>query len=73
MSDIQRLSGALAGCTTWTMKVNAHGAYFDMEAKYARMKEGAPSPFIDPDGYMKYVGEREQAFRKELAKQRPPR
>jgi metallo-beta-lactamase class B len=50
--------------------LGAHGAYFDMEAKYARMKEGAPSPFIDPDGYMKYVTEREQAFRKELAKQK---
>jgi hypothetical protein len=33
-----------------------------MEAEYARMKEGAPSPFIDPDGYVKYVNEREQAF-----------
>ena len=53
--------------------LGAHGAYFDMEAKYARMKEGAPSPFIDPDGYMKYVTEREQAFRKELARQRQPR
>ena len=50
--------------------LGAHGAYFDMEAKYARMKEGAPSPFIDPDGYMKYVNEREQAFRKELERQR---
>jgi len=53
--------------------LGAHGAYFDMEAKYARMKEGAPSPFIDPDGYMKYVNEREQAFRKELARQQQPR
>lgn len=53
--------------------LGAHGAYFDMEAKYARMKEGAPSPFIDPDGYLKYVNEREQAFRKELARHRQPR
>ena len=53
--------------------LGAHGAYFDMEAKYARMKEGAPSPFIDPDGYMKYATEREQAFQKELARQRQPR
>jgi metallo-beta-lactamase class B len=41
-----------------------------MEAKYPRMKEGAPSPFIDPDGYMKYMTEREQAFRRELARQK---
>ena len=40
-----------------------------MEAKYARMKEGGPNPFIDPEGYQSYVAEREQAFRTELAKQ----
>jgi metallo-beta-lactamase class B len=33
------------------------------------MKDGSPSPFIDPDGYNKFVAEREQAFHKELAKQ----
>ena len=49
--------------------LGAYGNYFDMEAKYARMKEGAPSPFIDPDGYMTYVNEREQAFQKELGRQ----
>src|SRR5579871_2027557 len=50
--------------------LGAHGAYFDLEGKYAKMKEGAPSPFLDRDGYMKYVLEREQAFRAELSKQR---
>jgi metallo-beta-lactamase class B len=50
--------------------LGAHGAYFDMEAKYARMKDGAPSPFIDPNGYKTYVTEREQAFQKALAKQK---
>jgi metallo-beta-lactamase class B len=50
--------------------LGAHGAYFDMEAKYARLKQGGASPFIDPEGYAKYVAEREQAFRDELAKQR---
>jgi metallo-beta-lactamase class B len=49
--------------------LGAHGNYYDMEAKYARMKEGAPNPFIDPDGYKAYVAEREQAFLAELAKQ----
>jgi metallo-beta-lactamase class B len=50
--------------------LGAHGSYFDMESKYPRLKEGVPSPFIDPDGYKKYVAEREQAFRDELAKQK---
>ena len=49
--------------------LGAHGDYYSMEAKYARMKQGGPNPFIDPDGYKSYVAEREQAFRAELAKQ----
>ncbi len=49
--------------------LGAHGNYYGMEAKYARMKEGGPNPFIDPPGYKAYVAEREQTFRKELAKQ----
>jgi metallo-beta-lactamase class B len=50
--------------------LGAHGGYFDMEAKYARMKEGAPSPFIDRDGYTKFVTQKEQEFRNALSKQR---
>lgn len=50
--------------------LGAHGNYFDMETKYARFKQGVTTAFIDPDGYKKYVTEREQAFRKELARQR---
>ena len=50
--------------------LGAHGNYYGMEAKYARMKEGGPNPFIDPEGYKSYVTEREQAFRAELAKQK---
>jgi len=50
--------------------LGAHGSYFDLEKKYARLKEGAVTPFIDPVGYKEYVAEREDAFRRELAKQR---
>jgi metallo-beta-lactamase class B len=50
--------------------LGAHGAYFDLGAKYPRMKEGGESPFIDPVGYKNYVDNREQAFRAELAKQK---
>jgi len=49
--------------------LGAHGSYFDMEEKYARMTKGDATPFVDPEGYRKYVSEREQAFRTELAKQ----
>jgi len=49
--------------------LGAHGGYYGMEEKYARIKDGASNPFIDPDGYKAYVSEREQAFRAELARQ----
>ncbi|HYN07363.1 MAG TPA: subclass B3 metallo-beta-lactamase [Vicinamibacterales bacterium] len=50
--------------------LGAHGSYFDLETKYARLNEAGRRPFIDPDGYRKYVADREQAFRIELAKQK---
>jgi metallo-beta-lactamase class B len=50
--------------------LGAHGSYFDLETKYARLKESALTTFVDPEGYKKYVAEKEQAFRNELAKQR---
>lgn len=49
--------------------LGAHGGYYNMEAKYAQLKNGGASPFVDPEGYKSYVAEREQAFRSELAKQ----
>jgi len=50
--------------------LGAHGNYFDLETKYARLKESALTAFVDPEGYKKYVAEREEAFKTELAKQR---
>jgi metallo-beta-lactamase class B len=50
--------------------LGAHGSYFDMETKYARLQGGAATPFIDPAGYKAYVLDRERAFRTELAKQK---
>jgi metallo-beta-lactamase class B len=50
--------------------LGAHGGYYGMEEKYARIKDGASNPFIDPDGYKNYVNEREAAFRTELARQK---
>jgi metallo-beta-lactamase class B len=50
--------------------LGAHGNYFDLETKYARLKESGPAAFVDPEGYKKYVADKEQAFKAELAKQR---
>ncbi len=49
--------------------LGAHGSYYDMEAKFAHLKQGQANPFIDPDGYKSYVADREEAFRAELKKQ----
>ena len=50
--------------------LGAHGNYFGLEEKYPRLKEGGVNPFIDPGGYKKYVAQKEQDFRTELAKQK---
>lgn len=50
--------------------LGAHGNYYGLEAKYARMKAEGFAVFIDPEGYRKYVEDKEQAFQTELAKQR---
>lgn len=50
--------------------LGAHGGYFAMLAKRAQMKPGAPNPFVDPEGYQKFVAEKEQVFLAELAKQK---
>ena len=49
--------------------LGAHGSYFGLEGKQAKLKAGDTTAFIDPEGYKAYVAEREQAFLKELEKQ----
>jgi metallo-beta-lactamase class B len=49
--------------------LGAHGGYFGLEEKYPHLKAGATNPFIDPDGYKKFVADKEQEFHTELAKQ----
>jgi metallo-beta-lactamase class B len=51
--------------------LGAHGSYYGMAEKFARVKEGSANPFVDPDGYRSYIAERETAFREELKKQQP--
>lgn len=49
--------------------LGAHGDYYGMAAKFAKMKAGDRNAFVDPDGYKNYVSDREQTFRAELRKQ----
>jgi metallo-beta-lactamase class B len=50
--------------------LGAHGEYYGLEAKYARLKPGGSNPFIDPAGYHAYVAERQHAFHAEWDRQK---
>jgi metallo-beta-lactamase class B len=53
--------------------LGAHGGYFNMLEKYARLKAGDAAAFFDPAGYKSYIAERQQAFEAELARQQKAR
>lgn len=50
--------------------LGAHGSYYDLEAKYARMQKGDAVAFVDPAGYKKFIAAKTVAFEAELKKQR---
>lgn len=49
--------------------LGAHGSYFGLEEKYPAMKEGGSNPFVDPNGYQRFIAQKEEEFRAELKKQ----
>jgi metallo-beta-lactamase class B len=49
--------------------LGAHGAYFDMAGKLARVSKDGEAVWVDPRGYQAAVTEREKAFEAELRKQ----
>jgi metallo-beta-lactamase class B len=50
--------------------LGAHGGYFGLEEKYSLRKDGGANPFVDPDGYKRFIAQKEEEFRTELAKQK---
>jgi len=52
--------------------IGAHPAYYDGTAKAARLKANpsGPNPFIDPEGYQRYIDNGERTFRERLAKEK---
>ena len=50
--------------------LGAHGAYFGMPAKYARLQQGEMEAFVDREGYRKFVVDKSAEFRAALKKQR---
>lgn len=67
-ADYERTFRVLKGLPV-DIFLGAHGSYFDLETKYTQLKKSGTAAFIDPEGYKKYVADREQAFGAELAKQ----
>jgi metallo-beta-lactamase class B len=53
--------------------LGAHGDYYGMEAKVARLAQDGPKVFIDPEGYRAYVDQRERAFLREWDRQKGDR
>ncbi len=48
-----------------------HGSFFSFEQKRERLARGEkPSPFIDPDGYKRFVTEYEKEFRQKVEAQK---
>jgi metallo-beta-lactamase class B len=50
--------------------LGAHGSYFDMESKLAKHPGEPLTALVDPEGYRRFVDDRERAFTAELEKQR---
>ena len=50
--------------------LGAHGAYFGMEQKYARLQKGEMEAFVDREGYRKFVADKAAEFQAALEKQR---
>jgi metallo-beta-lactamase class B len=50
--------------------LGAHGGYFGLEEKYPLRKDGGANPFVDPDGYKRFIAQKEQEFRGELERQK---
>jgi metallo-beta-lactamase class B len=50
--------------------LGAHGSFYGLQAKYAKLQAGGANPFIDPAGFNTYLDEKEKAFQTELAAQK---
>lgn len=49
--------------------LGAHGSFYDLPAKYAKLDKGGSNPFIDPDGFKKYIDDKERDFNAMLQRQ----
>src|SRR5579871_3329089 len=40
--------------------LGAHGSFYNLPEKYAKLQKGGPNPFIDPDGYKAHLDKQEK-------------
>jgi len=71
VSDYERTFTALRKLPV-DIFIGAHPVYYDGDAKAAKLKANpsGPNPFIDPDGYRRYIDNAERIFRERLAKEK---
>jgi metallo-beta-lactamase class B len=50
--------------------LGAHGSFYGLPEKYARLEKGGPNPFIDPEGYKAHLDRQEKNFQARLAEQK---
>ena len=66
-------SFALVRTLPCDVQLGDHGAQYNMQAKYARLRSGGPNPFIDPDTCKLEAEISEAMFRAILAEQQGAR
>lgn len=49
--------------------LSTHGSSFSMTEKMLRAERGEKNPFIDPEGYRRFIKQTERAFRQQLQKE----
>lgn len=69
IADDYRRSFAVLQKLPCDIFLGAHGSYFDMLAKLARMHAEGDRVWIDPEGYRRAIADRERAFQTELQHQ----
>jgi len=69
IADDYRRSFATLEALPVDLFLAAHGAFFDLEAKRARLAADpdGPNPFVDPEGYRRYVERSKRRFEELLA------
>ena len=50
--------------------LGAHGSFYGLADKYARLEKGGPNPFIDPEGFKAHLDRQEKNFRARLDEQK---